>query len=316
MKGDKMNTSNKRKNIPIIVISLIFIVIVTGYFMAKSYLPPKSLTENTNKVTTDKSKTVEVVKNEPQIKQEIQSKTKETKPNIGVNNLNVKHNDKGIPMVMYHSIGYEKGNTARVTKENFKEQMKYLRDNGYVTLTLKDAYDFFANNKPVPKKSIVLTFDDGYVDNYVEALPILKELEFKATIFVITSLVDKVPDYMSSKQLKEMQDNGIDIESHTANHEHLKELSYEKQVITLQDSKDFLERILNKKIQYLAYPFGEYSQETLKAASQVGYKMALTTHGRWSDKADGILTLDRVFISGAANLDIFIERITNPNYKF
>ncbi|MCJ7691048.1 MAG: polysaccharide deacetylase family protein, partial [Clostridiaceae bacterium] len=98
-----------------------------------------------------------------------------------VNNSKVKHNDKGIPVLMYHAIGYEKGNTARVPKENFKEQMKYLKDNGYVTLTLDEAYDFFSNNKPIPEKSVVLTFDDGYVDNYVEALPILKEFGFKAT---------------------------------------------------------------------------------------------------------------------------------------
>jgi peptidoglycan/xylan/chitin deacetylase (PgdA/CDA1 family) len=312
-----MNNSNtKEKNSPIIVIYLLCIVIVAWYFIDRAYYPHNSLTEKNNKIITDKPKTVEVVKNEYQLKQEIQTKPEETKPSIVVNNLNVKHNDKGIPIVMYHSIGYEKGNTARVTKENFKEQMKYLRDNGYVTLTLNDAYGFFIDNKPVPEKSIVLTFDDGYVDNYVEALPILKEFQLKATIFVITSLVDKVPDYMSSKQLKEMQDNGMDIESHTANHEHLKELTYEKQVVTLQSSKDFLEKILNKEVQHLAYPFGEYSKETLKAVSQVGYKLAVTTYGRWSDKADGILTLDRVFISGAASLDVFIERITNPNYKF
>jgi peptidoglycan/xylan/chitin deacetylase (PgdA/CDA1 family) len=311
-----MNNSNRQMNISIIVISLLLIFIAAIYFSGRSYNLHKSLTEENNTLIADNPKAVEVAKNTSQIKQEIQTEPKDAKPSIVVDNLNVKHNDKGIPIVMYHSIGFEKGNTARVTKENFKEQMKYLKDNGYVTLTLNEAYDFFIDNKLVPEKSIVLTFDDGYVDNYVEALPILKEFEFKATIFVITNLVDKVPDYMNSKQLKEMQDNGIDIESHTANHEHLKELTYEKQVKTLQDSKDSLEKILNKEIQYLAYPFGEYSKETLKAVSQVGYKMAITTDGRWSDKSDGILTLDRVFISGSASLDVFIERITNPNYKF
>lgn len=311
-----MNNSNKGRNISITVISLLCIVILIVYFILKPYYTHNSVTENKNTLSTDKPKAVEIIKSEPQIKQEIPSNPKDTKPNTVVNDSNIKHNDKGIPIVMYHSIGYEKGNTARVTKEKFKEQMKYLKDNDYVTLTLNEAYDFFIDNKPVPKKSIVLTFDDGYLDNYVEALPILKEFKFKATIFVITSLVDKVPDYMNSSQLKEMQDNGIDIESHTENHEHLKELSYEKQVVTLQGSKDFLEKTLNKKIQYLAYPFGEYSKETLKAVSQVGYKMAITTDGRWSDKSDGILTLDRVFISGSANLNTFIERITNPNYKF
>lgn len=233
-----------------------------------------------------------------------------------VNNLKFKHNDKGIPVLMYHAIGYEKGNTARVPKENFKEQMKYLNDNGYETLTLDEVYDFFANDKPVPKKAVVLTFDDGYVDNYLEALPVLKEFGFTATIFVITDLVDKSKNYMNVEQLKEMQANGVDIQSHTVHHEHLAQLSYEKQAKTLKESKEFLEISLSKKIQYFAYPYGEYSKDSLKAVKEAGYTMAFTTGGRWSDKADGILTLDRVFISGDANLNVFIERITNPNYKF
>ncbi|WP_291643702.1 polysaccharide deacetylase family protein [Clostridium sp.] len=233
-----------------------------------------------------------------------------------VDELKIKHNDKGIPVLMYHSIGYKKGNTLMLPKENFREQMKYLKDNGYVTLTLDETYVFFENNKPVPEKSVVLTFDDGYVDNYVDALPILKKFGFKATIFVITGEVDKSKSYMNVEQLKEMEASGMDIQSHTVHHDHLAKLSYQKQLETLKESKDFLEKALNKKIKYFAYPYGEYSKESLKAVKEAGYTMAFTTAGRWSDKADGILTLDRVFISGSANLDVFIDRITNPNYKF
>jgi len=84
--------------------------------------------------------------------------------------------DKGLPVLMYHSIGYEKGNTVRLPKEKFKEQMHYLKNNDYITLSLNEAYDFFVSNKPIPEKALVLTFDDGYLDNYTEALPILKNL--------------------------------------------------------------------------------------------------------------------------------------------
>ena len=304
------SSKNKGRHNLILVISLLSITIVAGYFIDSWYNQKNTIMLKNTTTITDKVKEVAVLENESQIKQETLPKTEDIKP------INVKHNDKGIPILMYHSIGFEQGNLAKVTKDNFKEQMKYLKDNGYVTLTLNDAYDFFISNKPVPEKSIVLTFDDGYEDNYVEVLPIIKEFKFKATIFVITDLVDKNPDYMTSVQLKEMQDNGFDIESHTTNHENLKESSYEKQVKSLQDSKASLEKTLGKKIEYLAYPYGEYSNETLNAVTQVGYKMAVGTAGRWSDKGDGILTLDRVFISGAASLDIFIERITNPNYKF
>ena len=304
------SSKNKGRHNLILVISLLSITIVAGYFIDSWYNQKNTIMLKNTTTITDKVKEVAVLENESQIKQETLPKTEDIKP------INVKHNDKGIPILMYHSIGFEQGNVARVTKENFKEQMKYLKDNGYVTLTLNDAYEFFINNKQVPEKSVVLTFDDGYVDNYIEALPILKEFKFKATIFVITNLVDKNPDYMTSVQLKEMQANGFDIQSHTTNHENLKGLSYEKQIKSMQDSKTSLEKILDKKIEYLAYPNGEYSRETLNALTQVGYKMAVGTAGRWSDKGDGILTLDRVFISGTASLDIFKERITNPNYNF
>jgi peptidoglycan/xylan/chitin deacetylase (PgdA/CDA1 family) len=307
---------NKRKKISIVVIFLICMAMFVGYFIRKQHYAHSSSTKRNAIVSDDKTKTSQVFKNEPVKKQELENKMKNAVASTSANNLKLKHNDKGLPILMYHAIGYEEGNTAKIPKEKFKEQMKYLKDNGYETLTLDEAYAFFINNKPVPEKSIVLTFDDGYVDNYVEALPILKELGFKATIFMITDLVDKTPGYMNLQQLKEMQAEGMDIQSHTLYHEHLKQLSYEKQVKTLKESKEFLEKSLNKKIQYLAYPYGEYSEETLKIVKEVGYTMALSTNGRWSDKADGILTLDRVFISGAANLDVFIERISNPNYKF
>ncbi|MBU3142926.1 polysaccharide deacetylase family protein [Clostridium sp. CF012] len=283
--------------------------VVFGYFIGRQNYDNSKLTQKNNSITGNNTKIVEVVENKTLKQQYSQNKTVAKK-------ITLKHNNKGIPVLMYHAIGYEKGNTARIPKEKFKAQMKYLKDNGYSTLTLDEAYDFFKTNKPVPQKSVVLTFDDGYVDNFLEALPILKEFGFKATYFIITNVVDKSPGYMSLEQLKAMQANKMDIQSHTAKHEHLAKLSYEEQVKTLKESKAFLEKSLGKKVQYIAYPYGEYSKETLTAVKKAGYTMAFTTGGRWSDKADGILTLDRVFISGAASLDVFIERITNPNYKF
>lgn len=307
--------NDKRKIIVIVAIVLVFISTVSGYFLGRQHYRNKALTEKNSKIVENTNAT-EILKDEAQKTLDIEYTRESIDAITLVNDSKVKHNDKGIPVLMYHAIGYEKGNTARVPKENFKKQMKHLKDNGYETLTLDGAYDFFVENKTIPKKSVVLTFDDGYVDNYVEALPILKEFGFKATIFVITGAVDKSKNYMNIEQLKEMEANGMDIQSHTVHHKNLKELSYDKQLETLKASKGFLEKTLNKRIKYFAYPYGEYSKESLKAVKEAGYTMAFSTAGRWSDKADGILTLDRVFISGSASLDVFIDRISNPNYKF
>lgn len=222
---------------------------------------------------------------------------------------------RSIPVLMYHSVEYEKDNPVRISPKNFKEQMKYLYDNHYTTLTLDELYRYFQNGIEIPEKSVVITFDDGYEDNYTNAYPILKEYGFKAVIFEITNTIDKDLAYLTSSQLIEMEQNGIDIESHTVSHIKLGELSYDKQLNELKSSKEILEKILNKKVNYIAYPFGSYNENTLKAVKEAGYTMAFTTNGRWSGKDDGIYTLDRVYISGFFNIEIFIERINNPKYK-
>lgn len=226
----------------------------------------------------------------------------------------LKYNNEGIPVLMYHSVKYEKDNPVRIPVEKFKEQMKYLKDNGYTTLSLDELYDFLENNKPIPKKSVVLTFDDGYKDNYESAYPILKEYGFKATIFMITSCIG-TGEYLTAAQLKELQQNGIDIESHTVNHEKLNTLSYEKKLETLKKSKETLEKLLNKEVKYIAYPYGNYDDSVVRATKASGYKLAVTTKGTWSDKSDGILTLDRVHISGFSDLENFKLRISTPDYN-
>lgn len=263
-------------------------------------------------------------------KQEISNKvaeidTKKDEPKYNklreFNGKNLIHNDKQIPVLMYHSIADNSKVSDNVSKsiilppEVFKQQMQYLKDNGYTTLTLDELYNFLKNDKPVPEKSVVLTFDDAYEDNYTNAYPILKEFGFRATIFVITGGTDKIGAYLTSAQLKEMDTNGIDIQSHTVNHEELDKLSLEKQQETLVQSKQFLEKLLNKKVDYIAYPSGKYNNFTEQAAKNAGYTMAFTINNGWANKDTNILFLNRVFVNALKGFDQFKERLTNPNYQ-
>jgi peptidoglycan/xylan/chitin deacetylase (PgdA/CDA1 family)/predicted small lipoprotein YifL len=220
----------------------------------------------------------------------------------------------GVPVLMYHSIAVEKGNPIRMPVEQFDTEMKYIKDQGYKTLTLKELYDYFENKVPVPDKSIVITLDDGYEDNYTSAFPVLKKYGLKATVFMITCSIDADPNCLTSAQLKEMDKAGIEIESHTVTHRDLDTLSYEEQLSELKDSKAALEKLLGRTVDYVAYPEGKYNDNTVKAVAAAGYKMAFTTNGRWSDKSDGILTLDRVYISTFHSMDVFKNRLTNPDY--
>lgn len=251
--------------------------------------------------------------------QEIPDKEKQEKKieviNRNFENMTIKHNDKGIPVLMYHSVDFEKGNELRIPKEQFREQMTYLKDNGYTTLTLKELQDFLINNKVIPEKSVVITLDDGYVDNYTNAYPVLKELGLYATIFAITSNIDKDKRSITSEQIKEMEKDGVYVESHTVNHDELEKLDYQQQLKTMKDSKDVLQKISGRKIDYIAYPYGKFNKETIKAAQEAGYTMAVTTNGAWSNKEDGIYTLDRVYISANYSMEEFKRRITNPNFN-
>lgn len=238
-----------------------------------------------------------------------------TKENATKKAVEVPFSLHGIPVLNYHSIAYEKGNPIRMPKEQFENEMKYIKENGYTTLTLDELYEYFQNSVSVPDKSIVITFDDGYEDNYTTAFPILKKYDLKANIFIITSTVDKNPAYLTSEQMKEMESYGIQMASHTATHRDLDSLSYDEQYKELAESKTFLENLLGRPIDYIAYPSGKCNEDTVKAAKAAGYTMAFTTAGRWSDKSDGMLTLDRVYVSTFYPMSVFIDRLTNPNYK-
>jgi len=172
---------------------------------------------------------------------------------------------------------------------------------------MSELNDYILNNTPIPEKSIVITFDDGYADNYANAFPILKELDMKATIFVISNFTDNDGYYMTSQQLKEMSDYGIDIQSHTASHLHLNELSYEEQLNELKTSKEKLESITGKPVISVAYPFGDYNDNSVKASKDAGYSLSFTTNRGLSDREDNSLALDRIYVSSTYNIDQFKE---------
>ena len=330
--------NSKRKiNIMFIIISVLLLIgIVTVYIIGEKMLSGEKSkkivgaeevnsvisenqskilknNDNSQKLENDGTSTLKTIENNPSVNIMINENKFEGKT--------LKLNDKGLPILMYHSIDTNidpktgKLNELKVPKEVFREQMRYFKDNGFTTLTMSEAYDFFQNNKGIPAKSVLITFDDGYVDNYLNAYPVLKEFSFNATVFMITDLVDKDSAYLNSSQLKEMESNGIEIQNHTVNHLHLSTLSYNEQLKQIKDSKEFLEKLLNKKVDYIAYPYGDYNGDTLKIVKELGIKMGVLASGPWAFKKDGEFLYRRVYISSLRDMNNFIERLTNPNFK-
>lgn len=228
------------------------------------------------------------------------------------NGLSLTQDNIGIPILYYHSVSPSADNEVIITPEILKSELQYLKDEGYTTLTLNEVSDYLLNSSAIPSKSIVITFDDGYMDNYDNAFPILKELGMKATIFCITSKLDG-SYYLSPNTIKEMSDYGIDIQSHTVTHPKLDSLTYDEQLTELKESKKTLESITGKPVTSIAYPFGNFNEDTIKAAEASGYSLGFTTNRGLADRNDHYLKIDRIYVSSNYDLKTFKEILSTTN---
>ncbi|MBU3158339.1 polysaccharide deacetylase family protein [Clostridium frigoris] len=163
----------------------------------------------------------------------------------------------------------------------------------------------------LPSKPVVITFDDGYVDNYTLAYPLLKANGQKATVFMITNCIGHT-NFLNSSQLKIMDKDNFIVASHTANHDNLSLLNYTKQVATLKKSKAMLEKLLAKKVMHVAYPCGAYNSSTASAVRAAGYNLGISTDNGFSGVTDSYYNINRVYISAFYSMAKFINRLTVP----
>ena len=164
----------------------------------------------------------------------------------------------GIPVLNYHQVEEKDGNPLTLWPDQFEAQMAYLADEGYTTITIDEMMDALEGGAPLPEKPVIITFDDGYADNYEYAYPILKKYGFKATIFLIYDFTNTYPNYLTWAQIDEMKASGlIRFESHTMTHANLAELtSYDDLHHEIADSHDLLSEKLGYDMHYIAYPGG------------------------------------------------------------
>ena len=214
-----------------------------------------------------------------------------------------------ILVLNYHQV--QTANSAlAVAEKDFEAQMNYLSSNGYVSITPDELYKGLNGEIELPPKPVLITFDDGYVDNYTNAFPILKYYGMRATIFVIPAFVGKYDNYLTWEQLREMEENGITVESHTMNHYKLEELPDDEIRSELLNSKQLLEEKLGHPVEFLAYPTGTYNLHIAGIAKAVGYKGAYTIKYGNVDLGSNFYALERVpiFNTGRTMKD-FYERI-------
>ncbi|HLR35248.1 MAG TPA: polysaccharide deacetylase family protein [Tissierellales bacterium] len=226
-----------------------------------------------------------------------------------------------IPILMYHHIVEEGEETNKITVTNkrFKEDMEYLKNEGYNTISFKELIEFEEGKGDLPDKPIIVTFDDGYENNYKYAYPILKKDNMKATIFILGARMgitnynrDSKYSYMSWEQAKEMQESGvIEIQPHSYDLHYYKESSKHGHGVLpmkketkeehynrfLEDTEKVMKLIKDKvgsESYVFAYPYGDYNETNEEVLKDLNFKVTLTTRSEYADISNGLYGLKRI----------------------
>ena len=227
-----------------------------------------------------------------------------------------------VPILMYHRVapeGPDRTRRWRITPEELEEQLDFLSDSGYRTITLDEWRAAAVVRKPLPERSVVLTFDDGYADFAEYAWPLLKRHGFGAMVFVVAGHVggwnewdaafgDPVP-LMDWDDLRRLQSEGVEFGSHTVSHPRLSQLAPEAIVRELVRSRTELERGLRAPIRTLAYPYGDSDGIVHHLTGACGYRYGLSCVDGAAIFDERLLEMPRIEVGGDDSLAQFMQKV-------
>tara|TARA_B100000315_G_C14590669_1_gene595560 strand:+ start:3280 stop:4098 length:819 start_codon:yes stop_codon:yes gene_type:complete len=224
-------------------------------------------------------------------------------------------------ILLYHSIGELLENDRfglRTSKEHFKEQMKFLFEDNYEVVSLSELFNKSKNEDYNENKRVVVTFDDGYKDNLLNAVPILNEYNLKYTLFVSPFFLDNsfskqgyVNDwkYLDWEDLEYLINNGAEIGCHSRYHEDLTTLSEQRLKDNISTAKEILEKRTGQDIQAFSYPYGKFSDRVKEVVSNSGFRMACCSIGGSNTSSTDVFELRRTEISKYDSLRDFKKKL-------
>ncbi|MDP8264761.1 MAG: polysaccharide deacetylase family protein [Candidatus Aceula lacicola] len=200
-----------------------------------------------------------------------------------------------VPIIMYHNVDESEDfhHLSGVALKKFESQMSFLKRHRYNVISLNALVDAITGEDKISHNTVVLTFDDGYVDNYTRAFPVLKKYGFPATIFIVPEKIGQ-EGYLTWGQIREMEKFGVMVGSHTFSEAYLPGLSEEEQMREIRDSKRVIERKVGHPIYNFCYPSGGFSEFTKKKVEELGYKSACTTNRGYDRFNKDVYQLNRV----------------------
>lgn len=286
---DIRNNILRKKCIFVILILLFTFTIITITFINK-----KDGARNIEDSIVDYSKNVPNNKND----EIIRKNEKEVKIPKEVNAT--------IPIFMYHFVRDDTGNYEypenMVKVNSLRKQVEFLKNNNFDIIYISDLENIHCYSKPV-----VLTFDDGWEDFYINAFPIFKEYNIKSTLYVITGLVG-TPGYCNLDELKELKESGIvDIQCHTVSHPRLATLSDNDIIKEIEDSKKYLKNNLDIEADTICYPYGSFNDRVINLSINSGYKYGLAMDGGiyYTNKHKDIYSIPRIYANRSMSLTAF-----------
>ncbi len=236
-------------------------------------------------------------------------------------------NKANIKVLMYHRI--VKGTTGEstdphcVSEEDFRYQLQLLDQFNYTPITFEDYYLYRKGKLTLPKKPIILTFDDGYLDTYSTALPVLREFNMHAVFFVLGNrnlqyanwdqhIEEKKRPLMSDQQIIDARSDGFEIGAHTMTHIVLPKLNQKEMKDEIEGSKKSLESLLGEKILSFSYPYGRLDSKVRSLVVQSGYKYACGVYTGPPTFGDDLFDIRRLAINRNTGTAGFLLKLLTP----
>ena len=227
-----------------------------------------------------------------------------------------------LPILMYHHVDdlprtvYDPHRRdLTVSVAGFRRQLEFLENGRVQTVGLGDLAAHFSGRDPLPERAALLTFDDGYEDNYRLAYPLLRQYGMTATFFIVANLVEQ-PGYVTWEQLREMQRNGMSIESHSLDHVDLAIQPQAELRRQLNESRRLLQLNLLRGVRFLAYPSGKYSPLVVAEARAAGYEAAVTVNYGLQQRSATPFELNRVRVKGADTLESLAAKLVPSHWDY
>jgi len=232
-------------------------------------------------------------------------------------------------VLMYHQVDLPLSAQEQrfcTPPDDFAAQMKWLVGAGYRGVTLDAVIGHVTGSKPLPERSVHITFDDGFVGVLEHALPTLKTLGLPATLFALPRRIGATNDWMhargfprrallSQPQLRLLADEGMTIGSHTCSHVRLPDLAADAARAEISDSRRELEDLLGREVAHFAYPYGLFNEPVREMVAQAGYRSACSTRSGFNRSGEDPYLVRRLDIAGTDRLWQFRQKLHHGTHE-